>query len=58
MNAGSRPEPASLERPRPVPGCVTCAALAQQRAAAAAAGDYSRVSDCDVRLRRHPHEHN
>ncbi|QJS98907.1 hypothetical protein G9272_14645 [Streptomyces asoensis] len=47
---------ANLERPQPVPGCSVCAALAEQRTAAAAECDYSRVSDCDVRMRRHPHQ--
>ncbi|MFF3844656.1 hypothetical protein [Streptomyces sp. NPDC002328] len=42
--------------PSPVPGCTTCAALAEKRAAAQAKGDYSKVSDCNVRMRRH-HKH-
>lgn len=42
-------------RPKPVAGCARCAALAQQRTRALAVGDYSRVSDCNVRMRRHEH---
>ena len=43
--------------PRPVPGCRVCAALAKQRAEAADAGDQSKVSDCNVEIRRHKDEH-
>ncbi len=42
-----------LDPPRPVLGCAQCAALVQQRAEARAAGDFSRVSDCHVLMRRH-----
>ncbi|MEV6809828.1 hypothetical protein [Streptomyces sp. NPDC051132] len=42
-----------LDPPRPVPGCAQCAALVQQRVEAHAAGDFSRVSDCHVLMRRH-----
>ncbi|MEU3220062.1 hypothetical protein [Streptomyces sp. NPDC006971] len=41
--------------PDPVEGCDVCAALADQRAAAQRAGDASRVADCNVEMRRHPH---
>ncbi|WP_240137797.1 hypothetical protein [Streptomyces sp. MUM 178J] len=41
--------------PDPAPGCGVCAALAQQRAAALAAGDRSKAVDCNVELRNHPH---
>ncbi|MFB7913554.1 hypothetical protein [Streptomyces sp. NPDC056061] len=43
------------DAPGPVDGCDVCAALADQRAAAQRAGDLSRVVDCNVELRRHPH---
>ncbi|GHF73825.1 hypothetical protein [Streptomyces thermodiastaticus] len=42
-----------LDPPQPVPGCRECADLARQRAEAQAAKDYSRATDCNVRLRRH-----
>lgn len=41
--------------PAPVGGCDVCGALAKQRAAATAAGDYSRATDCSVEMRRHRH---
>ncbi|MDX3214582.1 hypothetical protein PV318_03350 [Streptomyces sp. ME02-6991-2B] len=41
--------------PRPVDGCDVCGALAKQRAAATAAGDYSRATDCSVEMRKHRH---
>ncbi|MGW1375234.1 hypothetical protein ACWD6P_13300 [Streptomyces sp. NPDC002446] len=46
-------EPAS--DPAPVAGCDVCRALAGQRAEAYAAGDRSKVSDCNVEIGRHPH---
>ncbi|GHA14728.1 hypothetical protein ACFOOM_10945 [Streptomyces echinoruber] len=42
-----------LQAPKPQPGCARCADLARQRAEAQTVGDYSRVSDCNVRMRRH-----
>lgn len=39
--------------PEPAPECVICADLDRERAAANAEGDYSRVSDCNVRMREH-----
>jgi hypothetical protein len=39
--------------PAPVPDCATCTALHERRERARAASDYSRVSDCNVRLRQH-----
>jgi len=39
--------------PEPTPGCAACADLAERRALAQAVGDYSRVSDCNIWLRRH-----
>ncbi|GFE24158.1 hypothetical protein YWIDRAFT_00760 [Streptomyces sp. SceaMP-e96] len=41
--------------PVPVPGCDVCGALARERDAARRAGDGSKVSDCNVEIRRHPH---
>lgn len=43
--------PAAL--PEPVSGCVTCTALAERRQQAQAAGDYSRMSDCNIWISRH-----
>lgn len=39
----------------PEPGCVICADLDRKRTRARAEGDHSRVSDCNVRMRRHQH---
>ncbi|WWM37273.1 hypothetical protein QD712_25980 [Streptomyces acidiscabies] len=47
------PEPV----PAPRPGCVQCGDLAEERAQAAKAGDLSRVSDCNVRIRTHDTGH-
>ncbi|WP_199836195.1 hypothetical protein [Streptomyces sp. NRRL F-4489] len=44
-----------LPEPVPAEGCDVCGALAEQRARAHAAGDWSKVTDCNVELRRHPH---
>lgn len=41
--------------PQPEPGCVICTRLDEQRAQARRRGDYSRVSDCNVRMRGHTH---
>lgn len=41
--------------PEPVPGCRRCAALAEERRQARAYRNLSRVSDCNVELRAHPH---
>lgn len=51
------PPPFGLTLPRedPVPpaDCERCAKLAEERAAARAADDGSRVSDCNVLIRAH-----
>lgn len=39
--------------PEPTPGCVVCTDLDRKRAQALAERDYSRASDCNVRMRRH-----
>ncbi|WTW27821.1 hypothetical protein OHU35_17955 [Streptomyces purpurascens] len=44
-----------LPEPEPVSGCAECQLLARQREAARAESDMSRVSDCNVHIRRHPH---
>ena len=44
---------APLPPPEPVPGCATCTDLAKRRARAAADGNYSRVSDCNIWISRH-----
>ena len=47
-----------VPEPDPVPGCAKCARLAIDRERWRRAGDLTRVSDCNVWLRRHPkHEH-
>ncbi|MCX4919987.1 hypothetical protein OOK28_41445 [Streptomyces sp. NBC_00687] len=43
-----------LDQPQPAAHCGVCAALVRQRTAAAAVGDWSRVSDCNVEIRSHP----
>lgn len=46
--------PLRLERePQPVPGCAQCDNVAMDRYRARANGDGSKVTDCNVRLRRH-----
>ncbi|RSS07317.1 hypothetical protein EF917_05560 [Streptomyces sp. WAC00469] len=42
--------------PSPKPGCRTCLSLSVARENARSAGDYSGVSDGNVRLRRHQSE--
>lgn len=44
-----------LAVPAPVGGCDVCEALARQRDRARALGDHSKVTDCSVEIRRHPH---
>ncbi|WTL26763.1 hypothetical protein OG875_20655 [Streptomyces sp. NBC_01498] len=46
--------PLPAKPPAPAPGCGVCAALAKQRAAARASGDFSAASDCNVELAAHP----
>lgn len=41
------------EEPVPLADCERCARLAEQRTAARAADDGSRVSDCNVLIRAH-----
>jgi hypothetical protein len=62
VHLGSPPPPRPvhlglpLTDPEPVPGCKECARLAREREEARTAGDTTRVSDCNVYIRRHPHE--
>lgn len=49
-------DPLSLAEPSPHKGCPVCRALEGQRADAHRIGDLAAVSDCNVELRRHPHE--
>jgi hypothetical protein len=42
-----------LDPPAAPPDCAVCQALARQRAEAAARGDHSRVTDCNVEIRNH-----
>ncbi|MCT7353612.1 hypothetical protein N4P33_15730 [Streptomyces sp. 15-116A] len=44
-----------LEEPQPPADCPRCQALARRRSTARASGDLSRVSDCNVGIRNHPH---
>ncbi|WP_327358088.1 hypothetical protein [Streptomyces sp. NBC_01304] len=39
--------------PQPVDGCTLCANLVDQRTTAKANGDRSKISDINVRMRRH-----
>lgn len=48
-------DPVTAPDPEPAAGCDVCEALARQRAGAYAVGDRSRVTDCNVEIRRHPH---
>jgi hypothetical protein len=45
---------APLPDPVPAPDCVSCARLAEWRAVARQNGEWSRASDCNIRMRRHP----
>ncbi|MCO4699294.1 hypothetical protein LRR80_05388 [Streptomyces sp. RO-S4] len=44
-----------LVDPEPAPGCSQCQRWAAERAAARQEGNGARVSDCNVRMRRHLH---
>ena len=47
-----------VPEPDPVPGCDRCERLAAERERWRAAGNDTRVSDCNIWIRRHPkHEH-
>ena len=47
-----------LPEPDPVPGCAKCARLADERERWRRMGNLTRVSDCNIWMRRHPkHEH-
>ncbi|ANZ18981.1 hypothetical protein O1L44_24420 [Streptomyces noursei] len=50
------PDPLPAPEPEPVAGCDVRLALARQREGARAVGNLSWVSDCNVELRRHPHQ--
>jgi hypothetical protein len=47
--------PLPLQNATPAPRCGVCAALAQQRSEAAAAGDFSKASERNVEIRNHSH---
>lgn len=62
--SGRSPRPAAplaahlalpVAAPEPAPGCDVCEALAVQRVEAQGVGDYSKVTDCNVEIRQHPH---
>ncbi|MDH6214355.1 hypothetical protein M2283_001638 [Streptomyces pseudovenezuelae] len=60
MRTDMEPAPAlglPLHEPQPPAGCDVCASLVRQRATAAAAGDLSQVSDCNVEIRAHTDPH-
>ncbi|GGV76500.1 hypothetical protein GCM10010294_42870 [Streptomyces griseoloalbus] len=44
-----------LPSPDPAPGCADCQRLARERTAAREAGDWTRVTDCNVQIRRCVH---
>jgi hypothetical protein len=44
-----------LDEAQPTAGCKVCTALVREREAARRDHDMSRVSDCNVEIRRHPH---
>lgn len=44
-----------LPEPDPAPSCEDCQRQARRREAARAAGDLTRVSDCNVLIRRCTH---
>ena len=46
---------APLPDAEPAPGCVTCRRWARERDAARRAGNLTRVSDCNVLIRRCTH---
>lgn len=49
--------PLRLDRdPEPVQGCKHCAGLEMDRKLARGRGDWSAVSDCNVRMLGHEHE--
>jgi len=41
------------DAPEPLEDCGVCQALVKQREEALAAGDWSRVTDCNVEIRNH-----
>lgn len=45
-----------LQEPTPPADCGVCAALVQERSAARARDDLSRVSDLNIEIRNHTHE--
>ncbi|MCK7622993.1 hypothetical protein MUU72_07755 [Streptomyces sp. RS10V-4] len=49
------PDPGVRSEPGPAAGCDVCGALAAQRERARSVGDLSKVIDCNVEMRRHPH---
>ncbi|AJT64871.1 hypothetical protein T261_3201 [Streptomyces lydicus] len=48
-------DPVPVPEPEPVAGCDVCTALAGQRAAARAVRDLTKVIDCNIEMRSHPH---
>lgn len=49
------PTPLPTCAPTGHPDCDVCGALIEQREQARGRADMSRVSDCNVEIRRHPH---
>jgi hypothetical protein len=44
-----------LDEAQPATGCKVCSALVREREEARKGRDMSRVTDCNVEIRRHPH---
>ncbi|MEV0279670.1 hypothetical protein AB0I22_25210 [Streptomyces sp. NPDC050610] len=51
------PDRTGVLEPTPVPDCKGCAELAKVRDWARAGGDMTTVTDCNVRIARHPEGH-
>ncbi|MDI6411100.1 hypothetical protein QLX52_19995 [Streptomyces albus] len=51
------PDPTGQLEPTPVDGCAGCAELAKVRDWARAGNDQTTVTDCNVRIARHPEGH-
>ncbi len=48
-------DPVPMTEPEPIAECDVCTALAGQREGAWAVGDLTKVIDCNIEMRRHPH---
>ncbi|MFE7607542.1 hypothetical protein [Streptomyces celluloflavus] len=50
-------DPMDYAPPEPVDNCPDCWQYATERAKAFAKGDYTRATDCNIAIRRHPAAH-